>query len=314
MRILFFGSPPFAVPTLKLLAAHEKIEIARVFTQPDRRAGRGRKMVPPAVKTAAQELGLEVEQPEKVRGKAFREHCRQFEADAFVVVAYGRIFPGKLLRLPRLGCVNLHSSVLPELRGAAPINWAIARGYTETGVSTMFMEEELDSGPVLLVEKTDIGPDEKAPELTERLAKMGSELMVKTLEGLAEGSLPAREQDHDKATFAPMIKKEDGQIDLSRSAGEIYNLFRAFYPWPGLFVSFRDEPLKLTEVRPAPEFDGSGEAGLMVNASGRLFLCCAEGSWLELLSLQLPGKRSLPAADFINGTRMGESEWLTELQ
>jgi methionyl-tRNA formyltransferase len=312
MKIAFFGSPLFAVPTLKALQAADDIEIARVFTQPDKPAGRGKSMRAPAVKTAALDMGLSVEQPGKIRGRAFRAHCEELGVDAFVVVAFGKIFPGKLLAVPPLGCVNLHSSLLPELRGAAPINWAIVRGKTETGVTSMLMDEGLDSGPILLQESTEIGPAERTPELAARLAAMGAPLMVKTLRGLEGGTISPREQDDSLATHAPLISKDDGLIDWNRPAEEIYNQFRGFYPWPGVVAEFRGQRMKIKDMKRVVEVNAAPEEpGLLVPEKGHLYVTCGDGMKVELLSVQLPGKQAVNAVDFINGMRLQDSEKLT---
>jgi methionyl-tRNA formyltransferase len=310
MKILFFGSPQFAVPTLNKLAKADDISILRVFTQPDKPAGRGKKMTAPAVKIASEELGLPVEQPDRIRGRIFRNHCKELGADAFVVVAFGKIFPGKLLGIPRLGCINLHSSILPHYRGAAPINWAIVNGETRTGVSTMIMEEGLDSGPVLMTNELQIGSDEKTPELAARLADTGAELMLKTLRALAKGSIAAQEQDHSLVTLAPMISKEDGRIFWDNNSADIYNQFRGFYPWPGVYGEFRGDILKIKDMQPESSTSDSLEPGTLYIEGDRLLVACGTGA-IELLSIQLPGKRALPARDFINGVRLSENERMT---
>lgn len=310
LRILFFGSPELALPSLSALISCDKIDILAVVTQPDRPAGRGRKLTPPPVKEAALEAGLSVWQPETIRGREFRERIEKLEPDLLVVVAYGHIFRPKLLATPKLGCVNLHFSLLPKYRGAAPINWALINGETRTGVTTMLMDRGMDTGPILLQEEHSIGPDDTATETTRRLASAGATLLIRTLPDFAEGRIIPRSQDHEKASYAPLLKKEDGRIDWSWSADEIFNRRRGLHPWPGIFASFRGEQAKLLEVAvTAPEKD-KGEPGSLLIDGDRLHVACGSDSLLEILKIQLPGKRPVGAPDFLHGYRPSAGEKL----
>jgi len=249
MLAVFMGTPPFAVPTLDALVQHGD-EVRLVITQPDRPAGRGRKLTASAVKQKALELGLEIYQPEKIRAPEALERLREIAPDIIVVVGYGQIIPQTIIDLPRLGIVNVHSSLLPKYRGAAPMNWAIANGETTTGVTTMYIEKRLDAGGMLLKRETAIGPRETAPELAARLAPAGAELLIETIEGLAAGSITPQQQNEADASYAPILKREDGWIDWQRSAPEIYNRIRGFDPWPGAYTSFRGKRLHVRGARP----------------------------------------------------------------
>ena len=239
MRIVFCGTPQFAVPSLKYLLAQPEFEIACVYTQPDRPRGRGQEISFSPVKEAALAAGLDVRQPMKVRLPEVEEHLRGVAPDTVVIIAYGQIIPARLLPIPRLGWINLHASLLPKYRGAAPINWAIVNGETVTGNTIMRIDAGMDTGEMLLQEELSIGAEETAPELTARLAEAGALLMTETLRRLAKGDLVGREQNHAEATLAPMLKREDGRIDWSRTAKEISNRMRGFAPWPGAYTEFR---------------------------------------------------------------------------
>lgn len=285
-----------------------------VISQPARPVGRGRKLRDPPVAAWAREHDLEVRQPEKVRGKAFLGELRDLDPDVAVVVAFGQIFRRRLLELPRLGCVNLHASLLPRYRGAAPIQAAIAAGERVTGVTTMLMERGLDSGPMLLQEEVPIGPDETAEELSPRLARAGAALMVRTLGGLAAGEITPREQRHELATYAPMIEKSDGVVDWNRTAEEIYNRLRAYTPWPGLVSELRAKPVKILRGRPAdaPATAAHGSApetgAILGCAGGRMLVGCGGGTIFAVERVQLPGKKPIRALDFMNGARLRSGE------
>ncbi|HEX3129276.1 MAG TPA: methionyl-tRNA formyltransferase [Thermoanaerobaculia bacterium] len=305
-RIVFFGTPEFAVPTLAALVAAGR-KPACVVTQPARPVGRGQKVQDPPVAAWARERGLPVVQPEKVRDPAFLETTRELAPDVAVVVAFGQIFPRDLLALPRLGCVNVHASLLPRWRGAAPIQAAIAAGDRVTGVTTMLMEAGLDTGPMLLEEETEIRPDETADELSRRLAEMGGRLLVRTLERLEAGDLEPRPQDAAAATYAPRLTREDGRVDWTRPAREIADRLRAFTPWPGQSAMLGGEPVKLVRVEVLQEGVGGGEAapGTFLGVrDGRLAVVCGGGSVLGLAELQRPGRKPLKGADFANGERL----------
>lgn len=299
------GAPDFAVPALRLLAAHH--DAASVITQPDRPAGRGMKPAETPVKACARELGLALHQPESIQAPQAFAHIAEQRPDAVVVVGYGRIIPRRILDLPRYGCINLHSSLLPRYRGAAPVHWAIAAGETVSGVSTMLMAEKLDAGDILLQRETPIGTDETASDLGARLAPLGAELLLETLDALATGRARPAPQDPAQATYAPMLKREDGKVDWTLPARQIYNRLRGFDPWPGIFSTFRGKRLRIHAARPA---GGGGLApGETAFAAGSLFAGCGDGR-LELLEVQVEGKARIAAADFARGYRLDGQEIL----
>ena len=307
--LVFAGTAAFAVPTLNGLAA-DGHRITSVITQPDKPAGRGNILQQSPVKKAALELQLPVHQPLTLRDDAARALFTGLQPELIVVVAYGRILPSWLISLPRFGVLNLHGSLLPKYRGAAPIQWAMANGETETGVCTMKIDEGLDTGPVYLCDSTPIGPDETLQELSGRLADMGSELVKRTVAGVVAGTLHPREQDHSRATAAPILKKSDGYVDWRSPARAIYNRIRAFQPWPGAVTLFRGTPCKILKARVGLPSDG-GEAGALVTLqSGRRLLAvtCGDSVLLELLEVQLPGRKPWAAADFLNSMRVVAGE------
>lgn len=306
MRLIFLGTPEFAVPTLEgaVAAGHE---IAAVLTQPDRPKGRGHGLAAPPVKEAALRLGLAVHQPERIRTPEMAGFLRELRPEAMVLAGYGKIIPQSIIDIPPHGILNVHASLLPNYRGAAPIQWAIANGETRTGVTTMRIDAGLDTGDILLQAETGIGPEETAIELGARLARMGADLLVETLARLASGSLVGVPQDSSRASFAPALRKEDGRIDWTRTAAEIYNRIRGFLPWPGSTTRFRGQQLQVWRARVAGE--AAGLPGSLHAAKGRLFASCGRAS-LELLELQVEGKRRMSAADFLNGYQVGENEML----
>jgi methionyl-tRNA formyltransferase len=323
MRLIFLGTPAFAVPTLEAIveAGHE---VAAVLTQPDRPRGRGQNAAASPVKQAALGLGLTVYQPERVRRPEAVEYLRGIAADAMVVVGYGQIIPQAAIDLAPLGIINVHASLLPKYRGAAPIQWAIARGETRTGVTTMRIDAGLDTGDMLLKAETGIGPEENAVELGARLAAMGADLLVETLDGLRTGRIVAEKQDHAQATLAPLLKKEDGAIDWSQPAQSIHNRVRGLQPWPGAQTGFRGVPLQvwktksLALVNENKSATGGSRADQGVRptaAPGQfvslkpLVVACGEGV-LELLEVQLEGRKRIPAADFANGQRLTDNDIL----
>jgi methionyl-tRNA formyltransferase len=305
MKLVFCGTPAFAVPTLEALIAAGH-HIALVVSQPDRPVGRAQTLTAPPVKQAALTAGLPVTQPEKIRGNLeFRAQLEAIAPDAIIVVAYGRIIPPWMLALPRLGCINLHGSLLPKYRGAAPIQWAVAMGDAFTGNTTMLLEEGLDTGPILLKQTVEIGPDKTAVDLFEEMAIAGAPLMVATLAGLDAGTLHPQEQNHAGATFAPILDREDGRMDFAaRTAHELYNRWRGFQPWPGAFTTMDGKKLivhrmavaesRLGEVIPAAP-------GAVRIDDHRLFAACAENTWIELLEVQLEGKKRMLASEFLRG-------------
>lgn len=300
MRIVFMGTPVFAVPTLDALVA-EGEEVVLAVTQPDRPRGRGQQTLPPPVKERASALGIPVFQPRRVREPEALETIRSCAPDLIVVVAFGQILPKELLDLPPHGCINVHASLLPRYRGAAPINWCIIRGETETGITTMLMDVGLDTGDMLLRKRTAIGPDETAGELHDRLMILGAEAMVETLRLLKEGRLSPEKQDDSLATHAPLLKKELGLVEWSLPAGEIHALVRGVDPWPGAFTWLGGTMLKLFSPRVGK---GSGEPGTILSAGKEgLEIACGEGSIL-IRELQPEGKRRMDAASFQAGYRV----------
>src|SRR5271163_206573 len=241
MRVVFCGTPHFSVPTLKHLLAQPDFQIGATITQPDRPRGRGQEVSFSPVKETAMAAGIPVYQPEKIRAPEAQELLQQLAPDVIVIIAYGQIIPARLLPIPKLGWINLHASLLPKYRGAAPFNWAIVNGETTTGVTSMRIDAGMDTGEILLRKEMEIGPAETAPELTARMSELGAPLIAETLRGLAAGTLVPKPQAHEHASNAPMLKKEDGRIDWSRSAHEIFNRIRGFAPWPGAYTSFRGQ-------------------------------------------------------------------------
>jgi len=299
-RVAFFGSPDFAVPTLDALAA-SPYRPALVVSQPARPAGRGRRREEPAVALRAREHGIEVWQPQKVRDPAFLSPFAERAFDLAVVVAFGQIFPPALLALPRLGCMNLHASLLPRHRGAAPIQAAIAAGDRETGVTTMRMEAGLDTGPLLLERTTPIGDDEDAPALSARLAVIGAALVLETIVLLESGSIEPRQQDEALATLAPRLDKSDGFVDWSLDAAAIWRRSRAYRPWPGLTSSCRGEALKLHQVRllARPSAAGVAPGTFLGVEDGAIAVAAGGGTTLGLVRVQRPGRRTVEAIEFL---------------
>ena len=300
LDLIFCGTPRFAVPTLERLSAAGH-HIHLVVTQPDRPKGRGLGLVQSPVKESALKLNLPITQPDRIKtNDEFRSQLAALKPDAIIVVGYGRIIPQWMLDLPPLGNINLHASMLPKYRGAAPIQWAIANGETATGVTTMRIDARLDTGDILQQRELAITPDDTAETLAPRLAAIGADLMVETLRGLQTNSIHPRPQDNSQATLAPILKKEDGLVDFSRSAAEIYNRIRGFQPWPGAYTKFRGKTLQITKARPVT--DSIPQAELRVTAD-RLLSGCAHNTSLELLEVQLEGKKRTSARDFIHGYR-----------
>lgn len=308
-ELVFCGTPEFAVPTLNALvgAGHA---IGLVVSRPDRPSGRGRETNLPAVKRRALELGLPVTQPEKIKeNHEFRGRLEALKPQAIIVVAYGRIIPKWMLDLPPLGNINLHASLLPQYRGAAPIQWAIANDERVSGVTTMCLNEGLDTGPILLQREVEILPDDTAVTLAPRLAIAGADLMVGTLRGLESGTLKPQPQKDAEVTFAPILKKEDGCMDFSRSAKELLNRLRGFQPWPGAFSSFRTKQLQVLAATIASEAGDLPPATLGVR-DRRLLAGCGDRTAIELLEVQPEGKRRMSAAEFVNGYKPKDGERL----
>jgi methionyl-tRNA formyltransferase len=300
LNLVFCGTPRFAVPTLERLI-EAGFAVRLVVTQPDRPKGRGREIVASPVKQRAEQLGLSIAQPEGIKkNEAFRAELNDLKPDAIVVVGYGRIIPQWMLDLPRLGNINLHASLLPKYRGAAPIQWAIARGETITGVTTMKIDAGLDTGDILQQQEVPIALNDTAETLAPKLATIGAGLTVTTLQGLQTESIRPRLQDHSQATLAPILKKEDALIDFSRPASEILNRLRGFQPWPGAYSRFRDKNLQICR---AVAIDRTLASAELTVESHRLLVGCGDGTAIEILELQLEGKKRTSAADFIRGYR-----------
>jgi methionyl-tRNA formyltransferase len=309
MKLVFCGTPQFAVPSLRRLAS-AGFNLQLVVTQPDRPQGRGLTLAAPPVKQAALELGLPVTQPEKIKAnEEFKDRLQQLQPAAIIVVGYGRLIPAWMLNLPPRGNINVHASLLPNYRGAAPIQWAIAQGETITGVTTMLLNEGLDTGDILLQREMAILPSDTSVTLAPRLAELGADLLVETLRGVEQGSVRPVAQDHSLATLAPILKKEDGQVDFNRSAREIRNRLRGFQPWPGATMQFRGKSLKLIAGQP---FSGGPTLapGELRWQAEKLLVGCGSGTTLELLQVQPEGKREMSAREFVSGYRPGEGERL----
>jgi methionyl-tRNA formyltransferase len=304
MNLIFLGTPSFAVPTLEAIVAAGHHVLA-VFTQPDRPKGRGGQVAASPVKEIALRLGLAVHQPERIRRPEVVEQLKQLNPDAMVVVGYGQIIPQSIIDIPRHGIINVHGSLLPKYRGAAPIQWAIANGEKRTGVTTMRIDAGLDTGDTLLKWETEIGAEENALELAQRLAITGAELLVRTLR---ENPTPVK-QDPAEATLAPILKKEDGIIDWTWPAEKISNRTRGFLPWPGAYTSFRNQGFHIWKARVAEE-PGSGHPGRLRPLKKRLLIDCGANTALEVIEMQIEGRKRMPAEAFLNGQHLNENETL----
>ena len=306
-NLVFCGTPAFAVPTLaKLVETGYPVKL--VVTQPDKPQGRGLELTASPVKQKALELGLLVTQPDKIKtNQEFRKQLASLHPDAIIVVGYGRIIPQWMIDLPPFGNLNLHASLLPKYRGAAPIQWAIASGEKVTGVTTMRIDAGLDTGDVLLQKEIPVGSKDTAATLAPTLAAVGADLMIETLAGLRTVAIHPRKQDDSQASLAPILKKEDGRIDFHRTAQEICNRLRGFQPWPGAFTTFRGKTLQAWDAavvqQPAPE------AEIIVH-DGLLLVGCGGGTALSLLEVQLEGKKRMQGRDFIHGYRPQPGERL----
>ena len=308
MRLVFMGTPEAAVPTLRR-CLEDGHEVVAVWTQPDRPSGRGNKLSAPPVKEFALEHHLTVHQPAKIRNEEALNLFASHGADAVVVVAYGRILPATFLRTPREGCINVHFSLLPNYRGAAPVNWAIVRGESRTGVTTMQIVEELDAGSILLQRETEIGETETAPELMSRLAPLGADLLSETLERLA--SIVPREQSDEKATFAPVLNREDGLVEWSFDAAQIERRVRGFQPWPNAHTTYNSKRLIIWRASVVEDEEKSGREGEIVEAhNDDLIVRCGDGTLLRLVEVQPEGKRRMSVRDFLNGTHLQPGERL----
>jgi methionyl-tRNA formyltransferase len=321
LRVLFCGTPQFAVPTLKHLLAQPDFKILAVITQPDRPSGRGHEVSLSPVKQVALAANLPVHQPEKIRAPEVQQVLASYSPDVIVIIAYGQIIPARLLPIPRHGWINLHASLLPKYRGAAPINWAIVNGETKTGVTTMRIDAGMDTGEILLQREIEIGAKETAPELTTRLSELGAPLMAETLRGLAAGTIVAKPQNHSEATLAPILKREDGRIDWNRPAQEIFNRMRGFAPWPGAYTTFRTQLCHVWGDPVSKEWNpesgelqrGSREiqavpSGTLLLEKHGLHVVCGRTTVLRLSSVKLEGRKRVSASEFANGARLRTGE------
>jgi len=327
MRVVFCGTPLFSVPTFKHLLAQPDFQVIAAITQPDRPRGRGHEVSFSPVKEAAIAAGIPVHQPEKIRAPEVQELLEKLAPEVIVIIAYGQIIPARLLSLPKIGWINLHASLLPKYRGAAPINWAIVNGETKTGVTSMRIDAGMDTGEILLQEEMEIGRAETAPELAGRMSEMGAPLMAETLRGLAAGTIIPRPQAHEHASSAPMLKREDGRIDWSRSAQEIFQRIRGFAPWPGAFTSFRGQSCHIWGEPASNELGEQGAAAGVAAIPGSLVVLhggqksgqknealvhCGSATYLRLLSVKLEGRKQVSAVEFANGAHLLTSEHFGE--
>ena len=315
MRLVFCGTPQFAVPTLKHLLAIPDFQLLAVITQPDRPRGRGHEVSFSSVKEVALAAHLPVHQPEKIRAPEVHLLLKQLCPDFVVIIAYGQIIPARLLPIPKHGWINLHASLLPKYRGAAPIHWAIVNGETKTGLTTMRIDAGMDTGEILLQREIEIGPDETAPELAARMSEAGAPLIEETLRGLAARTIVPRPQNHAEATLAPILKKEDGRIDWTRPAHEIYNRMRGFAPWPGAYTTFRGlschlwaEPVSNQVF--TTQFSGTASVapGSLFAEKNALFIFCGGLTVLKLQSVKLEGRKQISVSEFAMGARLKPAE------
>jgi methionyl-tRNA formyltransferase len=320
MRLLFCGTPSFAVPTLKHLLSRPEFNVLGVISQPDRPRGRGQQLSVSPVKDVALTAHLPVHQPEKIRAPEVQQLLEQLAPDVIVIIAYGQIIPARLLAIPKHGWINLHASLLPKYRGAAPIHWAVANGETRTGLTTMRIDAGMDTGDILLRREIEIGPQDTSPELARRMSEAGAPLVEETLLGLEAGTIVPKPQNQGEATIAPMLKKEDGRIDWNSSAEEIYNRMRGFAPWPGAYTTFRGQTCHLW-AEPAPEVALPAEAlanpsfaalrsvpGTLFGGKCDWFVSCGKGTVLRLQSVKLEGRKQVSVSAFANGARLKSPE------
>jgi methionyl-tRNA formyltransferase len=314
LRLVFCGTPQFAVPSLKYLLTQAEIEVAAVITQPDRPKGRGQEISQSPVKQIALETGVPVHQPPKIRAPEFQPVLEALAPDAVVIIAYGQIIPARLLTIPKLGWINLHASLLPKYRGAAPINWAIVNGETVSGITAMRIDAGMDTGDMLLQQEISIGAKETAPELAARMSEAGAPLMLETLRGLQSGAVQPRPQNHQQASMAPILKKEDGRIDWNLSSQQIFNRMRGFTPWPGATTSFRGQSCQVWgEPFPAVQTIAPGhQPGTLLVDQGDVYqnslVLCGNATILRLAAVKLEGRKQITAAEFANGARLASGD------
>jgi methionyl-tRNA formyltransferase len=317
LRLVFCGTPQFAVPSLKSLLAQSDVEVLAVITQPDRPSGRGRQVSFSPVKQTALKAGLPIHQPPKIRAPEFQALLQQLGPDAIVIIAYGQIIPARLLPIPKLGWINLHGSLLPKYRGAAPIQWSIANGESITGLTTMRIDAGMDTGDTLLQQEISIGAKETTPELAARMSEAGAPLMLNTLRELASGTIAPRPQNHELASNAPLLKKEDGRIDWQQSAQQIFNRMRGFTPWPGALTTFRGQTCQIWGEPEAaePNLAGNMDTNVAPQVPGTLLfdvtggspnwlVVCGHTTVLRLTAVKLEGRRQVSAPEFANGAHL----------
>jgi len=307
LRILFCGTPEFALPSLAALVADSAFSVEAVITQPDRARGRGQDPASPLVKSLALERGLHVYQPEKIKSESARNFIESLKPDAAVIIAYGQIIPAALLPIPRLGWINVHASLLPLYRGAAPIQWALINGETRTGVTTMKIDAGLDTGAILERSELEIGAHEAARELSRRLAEAGAKLVVSTLKKLHHGDIAPEPQDDSRATLARPLTKEDGRADWTMTAAQIYGRIRGLEPWPGAYTTFRGQTCQFWG-RPAELGRGQAAPGTIETAEGGLLVSCGGNTRLALTNVKLEGRKRVSAREFANGARLKPGE------
>lgn len=303
LRIVFCGTPAFAIPSLRHLIAQPDFRVEAVITQPDRPRGRGQQVSSSPVKDAALDADIAVYQPEKIRSESAHDFLRRVMPDIVVIIAYGQIIPQSLLDIPELGWINLHGSLLPKYRGAAPINWAIINGEAHTGVTTMKVEAGLDTGPVLLNYETEIGSDETAVQLAERLAEAGAPLVTETVRKLGRGEITPHPQNNSQASYAPILKKEDGRIDWSQPATVIYNRIRGLQPWPGAFSTFGGKTCQIWG-RPIERAGMPASSGSILLEGQQVLVSCGRDTALQLDHVQLEGRKRVTAREFASGARL----------
>jgi methionyl-tRNA formyltransferase len=308
LKLVFCGTPAFAVPSLRALLANSYFQVAGVVTQPDRPRGRGKKTASSPVKDAALEAGVPVYQPEKIKSESSLDYFKRLAPDVVVIIAYGQIIPAALIAIPRLGWINLHGSLLPKYRGAAPINWAIINGEKVTGLTTMQIDAGLDTGPTLLKYQTGIGSDETAPELYAQLAEAGAPLMVETLKKLDRGEITPTPQDNSQATHSPPLKKEDGRIDWFLPAPKIYNRIRGLQPWPGAFTTFRGATCRIWGKPLKPVAAGGTPGIILPTQEDGLLVICGGATVLHVEQIQIEGRNRITDREFMNGARIAPGE------
>jgi methionyl-tRNA formyltransferase len=304
MKIIFFGSDDFAVPSLHLLAGEkEEIEIISVITKPDARKGRGMRVTPLKIKELALKFGIDIYQPKKLDEEA-SSHIKSLQPELIVVVAYGKILPRKILEIPSKGCVNLHSSYLPDLRGAGAIPLSIIRGYKQTGITTMYMNEEMDAGDIIEQKKVKIGREDTAATLSEKLAEEGAKLLPHTLKDIKQGSGNATAQDTGRITYAPLLKKEDGLLDWSKNAEEIFNLVRGLNPWPSAYTYLEGKMFKIHKAQVIPGDNLQSSPGEISEINKNTLIVATGKDSLSLLEVQIEGKKKMPVKDFLQGHKL----------